>query len=29
VQGIVESDAFRMKSLPTEEHGAETVAINK
>jgi len=29
VQGIVESDAFRMKSLPIEEHGAETVAINK
>ena len=29
VQGIVESDAFRMKSLPTEEHGAETVAINE
>ncbi len=29
VLGIVDSDAFRMKSLPTEEHGTETVAINE
>jgi mono/diheme cytochrome c family protein len=28
VQGIVESDAFQMKSLPTEEHAAETLSMS-